>query len=145
VHPDLVDHRCVRRRRQCPGKGIQPPVRCLRTEQGGALGTFSPHWVEGTTLYMLSPENEYMDWIWEIPIRTGTSSIGYIAAGSKVKDSTSPWFRKKGNPCWPDEQIRPLCFCQPTGTSCGPIVFLPHLYRRLWAELEHHRRSRLSV
>ena len=45
----------------------------------------TPDWVEGTTLYMLSPENEYMDWIWEIPIRTGTSSIGYIAPGSKVK------------------------------------------------------------
>jgi flavin-dependent dehydrogenase len=42
-------------------------------------------WVEGTTLYMLSPEGEYMEWIWEIPIRPGVSSIGYIAPGSKVK------------------------------------------------------------
>jgi len=42
-------------------------------------------WVEGTTLYMLSPEGEYMEWIWEIPIRDGVSSIGYIAPGSKVK------------------------------------------------------------
>jgi flavin-dependent dehydrogenase len=45
----------------------------------------TPEWVEGTTLYMLSPEGEYMEWIWEIPIRAGTSSIGYIAPGSKVK------------------------------------------------------------
>jgi flavin-dependent dehydrogenase len=45
----------------------------------------TPEWVEGTTLYMLSPEGEYMEWIWEIPIRPGTSSIGYIAPGSKVK------------------------------------------------------------
>ena len=42
-------------------------------------------WVEGTTLYMLSPADEYMEWIWEIPVRPGVSSIGYIAPGSKVK------------------------------------------------------------
>lgn len=42
-------------------------------------------WVEGTTLYMLSPADKYMDWIWEIPIRPGVSSIGYVAPGSKVK------------------------------------------------------------
>lgn len=42
-------------------------------------------WVEGTTLYMLSPPGEYMEWIWEIPIRPGVSSIGYISPGSKVK------------------------------------------------------------
>ena len=45
----------------------------------------TPDWVEGTTLYMISPKGEYMEWIWEIPIRAGTSSIGYIAPGSKVK------------------------------------------------------------
>jgi flavin-dependent dehydrogenase len=42
-------------------------------------------WVEGTTLYMLSPAGEYMEWIWEIPIRPGVSSIGYIAPGPKIK------------------------------------------------------------
>lgn len=42
-------------------------------------------WVEGTTLYMTSPPGEYMEWIWEIPIRPGISSIGYIAPGSSVK------------------------------------------------------------
>ena len=42
-------------------------------------------WVEGTTLYMISPPGEYMEWIWEIPIRPGISSIGYIAPGSSVK------------------------------------------------------------
>jgi len=42
-------------------------------------------WVEGTTLYMLSSSGEYMEWIWEIPIRPGVSSIGYIAPGSKIK------------------------------------------------------------
>lgn len=42
-------------------------------------------WVEGTTLYMISPPGEYMEWIWEIPIRPGMSSIGYIAPGSSVK------------------------------------------------------------
>jgi flavin-dependent dehydrogenase len=42
-------------------------------------------WVEGTTLYMISPAGEYMEWIWEIPIRPGVSSIGYIAPGSSMK------------------------------------------------------------
>ena len=42
-------------------------------------------WVEGTTLYMLSPGGEYMDWMWEIPIHPGVSSIGYVAPGSTVK------------------------------------------------------------
>lgn len=42
-------------------------------------------WVEGTTLYMLSPPGEYMEWIWEIPIRPGTSSIGYVAPGASIK------------------------------------------------------------
>jgi flavin-dependent dehydrogenase len=42
-------------------------------------------WVEGTTIYLLGPEGEYMEWIWEIPVRSGVSSIGYVAPGSKVK------------------------------------------------------------
>jgi flavin-dependent dehydrogenase len=33
-------------------------------------------WVEGTALYMISPPGEYMEWIWEIPIRPGVSSMG---------------------------------------------------------------------
>jgi flavin-dependent dehydrogenase len=42
-------------------------------------------WVEGTTLYMINQAGEYMEWIWEIPIRPGISSIGYVAPGSSVK------------------------------------------------------------
>ena len=42
-------------------------------------------WVEGTTLYMAGRPGEYMEWIWEIPIRPGVSSVGYIAPGSSVK------------------------------------------------------------
>ena len=42
-------------------------------------------WAEGTTLYMLRTSGEYMEWMWEIPIRPGVSSIGYVATGSKVK------------------------------------------------------------
>jgi flavin-dependent dehydrogenase len=41
--------------------------------------------MEGTTLYMISPTGSYMEWIWEIPIRPGISSIGYVAPGSAVK------------------------------------------------------------
>jgi flavin-dependent dehydrogenase len=42
-------------------------------------------WGEGTTLYMVPSQGKYMEWIWEIPIRPGVSSIGYIAPGSSVK------------------------------------------------------------
>ena len=42
-------------------------------------------WVEGTTLYMLTPAGDYAEWVWEIPIRPGFSSIGYVAPGSSVK------------------------------------------------------------
>lgn len=42
-------------------------------------------WVEGTTLYTLSPGCEYMEWIWEIPVRPGVSSVGYVAPGSRAK------------------------------------------------------------
>ena len=42
-------------------------------------------WVEGTTLYMVPSQGDYMEWIWEIPIRPGLSSIGYVAPGSSVK------------------------------------------------------------
>ena len=42
-------------------------------------------WVEGTTLYTLSSGHEYMEWIWEIPVSPGVSSIGYVAPGSNAK------------------------------------------------------------
>ena len=42
-------------------------------------------WVEGTTLYTLSSGDEYMEWIWEIPVSPGVSSIGYVAPGSRAK------------------------------------------------------------
>lgn len=42
-------------------------------------------WVEGTTLYTLSSASEYMEWIWEIPVSPGVSSIGYVAPGWKAK------------------------------------------------------------
>ncbi|MGB6723124.1 MAG: hypothetical protein WBE72_20165 [Terracidiphilus sp.] len=34
---------------------------------------------------MFSPSGEYMEWMWEIPIRPVVSSIGYVENGSKVK------------------------------------------------------------
>ncbi|MBS1805833.1 MAG: tryptophan 7-halogenase [Acidobacteria bacterium] len=45
----------------------------------------TPEWVEGTTLYMVPSQGEYMEWVWEIPVRPGLSSVGYIAPGSSVK------------------------------------------------------------
>ena len=52
-------------------------------------------WVEGTTLYMISAPGDYMEWIWEIPIRPGFSSIGYIAPGSSVKTQRGAGLRTK--------------------------------------------------
>jgi flavin-dependent dehydrogenase len=46
-------------------------------------------WVEGTTLYTLSSGDQYMEWIWEIPVSPGVSSIGYVAPGSKAKQQRS--------------------------------------------------------
>lgn len=40
---------------------------------------------EGTTLSMLNPSGDYMQWIWEIPIRPGVNSVGYVAPGRVVK------------------------------------------------------------
>ncbi len=42
-------------------------------------------WKEGTTLYPLSGPGEYMGWLWEIPVRPGVSSIGYVAPGLRSK------------------------------------------------------------
>jgi flavin-dependent dehydrogenase len=53
-------------------------------------------WVEGTTLYMISPPGAYMEWIWEIPIRPGISSIGYVAPGSAVKTQRSTGLTSQG-------------------------------------------------
>lgn len=43
-------------------------------------------WAEGTTLYMAPRRPGYMDWIWEIPVRPGISSIGYVAPGRVIKE-----------------------------------------------------------
>ncbi|HSS98559.1 MAG TPA: tryptophan 7-halogenase, partial [Terriglobales bacterium] len=42
--------------------------------------------VEGTTLYMDPSPTEYLEWIWEIPVRPDTVSVGYIAPGSVIKN-----------------------------------------------------------
>ena len=68
------------------GREFSLPSVAYGPRKVGVWAHFSTeHWVEGTTLYMLSPPGEYMEWIWEIPIRPGVSSIGYVAPGSKVK------------------------------------------------------------
>lgn len=51
-------------------------------------------WVEGTTLYALSPAEEYMEWIWEIPVCPGISSIGYVAPGSRAKQERASGLSK---------------------------------------------------
>ena len=43
------------------------------------------HEAAGTNLYMLGPDSEYMEWIWEIPIRCGVSSVGYVLSGATMK------------------------------------------------------------
>jgi flavin-dependent dehydrogenase len=41
--------------------------------------------VEGTTLYMDPKPDEYLEWIWEIPISPDTVSVGYVAPGPALK------------------------------------------------------------
>jgi flavin-dependent dehydrogenase len=40
---------------------------------------------EGTRLYTLRGPSEYMEWIWEIPVRSGVNSLGYVAPGGPIK------------------------------------------------------------
>jgi len=41
--------------------------------------------IEGTTLYMDPKPAEYLDWIWEIPVRPNTVSVGYVTTGASMK------------------------------------------------------------
>jgi flavin-dependent dehydrogenase len=41
--------------------------------------------VEGTTLYMDPKPSEYLDWIWEIPIKPDTVSVGLVTTGAAMK------------------------------------------------------------
>jgi flavin-dependent dehydrogenase len=40
---------------------------------------------EGTTIYADGSRPSYMEWIWEIPIRTNVISVGYVAPGHAIK------------------------------------------------------------
>ena len=40
---------------------------------------------EGTSLYALRGKKDYMEWLWEIPIRPGVTSLGYVAPGIEIK------------------------------------------------------------
>jgi flavin-dependent dehydrogenase len=44
-----------------------------------------PEAIEGTTLYMDPRQTEYLDWVWEIPIRPGVVSVGYATSGASMK------------------------------------------------------------
>jgi menaquinone-9 beta-reductase len=43
--------------------------------------------IEGTSIYMEPRPSEYINWIWEIPIRPGVVSVGYVATAESVKAS----------------------------------------------------------
>jgi flavin-dependent dehydrogenase len=43
---------------------------------------------EGTTLYG-SAMDSYMEWVWQIPIREDTVSVGYVASGDAIKRARS--------------------------------------------------------
>jgi flavin-dependent dehydrogenase len=43
------------------------------------------HAIEGTTLYMNPEPSEYLDWVWEIPIKPDTVSVGYVTTGVAIK------------------------------------------------------------
>src|SRR5450755_2271005 len=40
---------------------------------------------EGTTLYAMTAPRQYMNWIWEIPIRPGIISVGCVSTGEEIK------------------------------------------------------------
>ena len=52
-----------------------------------ALWTYFPvsEATEGTTLYMDPVSHEYLDWVWEIPIRSDVVSVGYVTTGAATK------------------------------------------------------------
>ncbi len=41
--------------------------------------------VDGTTLYVDSSPTQYLEWIWEIPIRTDMVGVGYVTTGPAIK------------------------------------------------------------
>ncbi|HKN74537.1 MAG TPA: tryptophan 7-halogenase [Candidatus Acidoferrum sp.] len=41
--------------------------------------------IEGTTLYMEPAADEYLDWVWEIPINPSVISVGYVTTGAAIK------------------------------------------------------------
>jgi flavin-dependent dehydrogenase len=45
-----------------------------------------PESVEGTTLYADGGKPPYMEWIWEIPIRSNAISVGYVTTGDVMKE-----------------------------------------------------------
>jgi flavin-dependent dehydrogenase len=42
-------------------------------------------WQEGTTLYASCTEDNYLQWIWEIPVRPNRISIGLVTTGAELK------------------------------------------------------------
>ena len=92
--------------------------------------------IEGTTLYALSPPGEYMEWLWQIPISPGISSVGYVAPGSAIKigragglknpDLLSLQMRKfpqlraliSHNP--PEKVSSTSFLCRTCNVTCGP-------------------------
>ena len=44
-----------------------------------------PQEVEGTTLYMDPRPDEYLEWVWEIPVSPNMVSVGYVAPGAAIK------------------------------------------------------------
>ncbi len=43
--------------------------------------------IEGTTIHADVAGAGYMDWVWQIPIRPGTISVGYVCRGEAVKEA----------------------------------------------------------
>jgi menaquinone-9 beta-reductase len=41
--------------------------------------------IQGTTIYMEPKPAEYLDWIWEIPIRSAMVSVGYVTTAEAMK------------------------------------------------------------
>lgn len=46
-----------------------------------------PELIEGTTIHADAAGADYMDWVWQIPIRHDTISVGYVCRGEAIKEA----------------------------------------------------------
>lgn len=92
--------------------------------------------LEGTTLYALSSGGAYMEWLWQIPVTPGITSVGYVAPGSAIKVGRAsglknpdllsqqmqrfPGLRALLQHSSPDKVASTSFLCRTYASTCGP-------------------------